>query len=70
MLCSPAPGPELDVTQPADVDAHHPAHLDEHDATAGAVFYVWISVLNLLLVSICWSFLLEMFSSEQSCAAY
>jgi AAA family ATP:ADP antiporter len=40
--------------------------VNEHDATAGTVFYVWISVLNLLLVSICWSFLLEMFSSEQS----
>jgi AAA family ATP:ADP antiporter len=40
--------------------------VDEHNATAGAVFYVCISVLNLLLVSVCWSFLLEIFSSEQS----
>lgn len=36
------------------------------DRTVGAFFYVLISVLNLLLVSIFWSFLLEMFSSEQS----
>lgn len=32
----------------------------------GSSFYVFISVLNLLLVSIFWSFLLEMFSSEQT----
>jgi AAA family ATP:ADP antiporter len=31
----------------------------------GAFFYVWISVLNLMLISIFWSYLLEMFSSEQ-----
>ena len=36
------------------------------DHSVGAFFYVWISVLNLLLVSIFWSFLLEMFSSEQT----
>ena len=36
-----------------------------HEGT-GAFFYVWISVLNLMLVSIFWSFLLEMFSSEQT----
>lgn len=36
------------------------------DHTVGAFFYVLISVLNLLLVSIFWSFLLEMFSGEQS----
>lgn len=39
---------------------------DEGNATVGAVFYVWISVLNLMLVSVCWSFLLELFTSEQS----
>ena len=32
----------------------------------GAFFYVWISVLNLMLVSVFWSFLLEMFSSDQA----
>ncbi|MBK6596953.1 MAG: MFS transporter [Proteobacteria bacterium] len=32
----------------------------------GVFFYVWISVLNLMLVSVFWSFLLEVFSSEQS----
>lgn len=36
------------------------------DRQIGAFFYVWISVLNLMLVSVFWSFLLEMFSSEQS----
>jgi AAA family ATP:ADP antiporter len=40
--------------------------VDESNPTVGAIFYVWISVLNLMLVSVCWSFLLEMFSSEQS----
>ncbi len=32
----------------------------------GATFYVWISVLNLMLVSVFWSFLLEIFSASQS----
>jgi len=32
----------------------------------GSMFYVWISVLNLMLISVFWSFLLEMFSSEQT----
>ncbi|HEX7373377.1 MAG TPA: hypothetical protein VF277_00255, partial [Steroidobacteraceae bacterium] len=41
-------------------------HVDEANQAVGAFFYVWISVLNLMLVSVCWSFLLEMFSSEQS----
>ncbi len=36
------------------------------DKTVGAFFYVWISVLNLMLVSVFWSFLLEMFSREQT----
>jgi len=36
------------------------------DHQIGAFFYVWISVLNLMLVSVFWSFLLEVFSSEQS----
>ncbi|MCW2404634.1 AAA family ATP:ADP antiporter [Sphingobium sp. B1D7B] len=36
------------------------------DHGVGAFFYVWISVLNLMLVSVFWSFLLEMFSSEQT----
>jgi AAA family ATP:ADP antiporter len=34
--------------------------------TVGSVFYVWISVLNLMLVSVFWSFLLEMFSGAQT----
>jgi AAA family ATP:ADP antiporter len=38
----------------------------EIDLQVGAFFYVWISVLNLILVSLFWSFLLEVFSSEQS----
>ncbi|HQZ79275.1 MAG TPA: MFS transporter [Steroidobacteraceae bacterium] len=36
------------------------------DMTVGAVFYVWISVLNLMLVSVFWSFLLELFDSAQA----
>ena len=39
---------------------------DEDNVTVGSFFYVWISVLNLMLVSVFWSFLLEMFSSEQA----
>jgi AAA family ATP:ADP antiporter len=36
------------------------------DKTIGSFFYVWISVLNLMLVSVFWSFLLEMFSRDQT----
>ncbi|MDX2144849.1 MAG: MFS transporter [Rhodospirillaceae bacterium] len=39
---------------------------DEANKPVGAFFYVFISVLNLMLVSVFWSFLLEMFSSEQT----
>ena len=39
---------------------------DEVNRTVGAFFYVWISVLNLMLVSVFWSFLLEMFTREQT----
>ncbi len=39
---------------------------DENSRTVGAFFYVWISVLNLMLVSLFWSFLLEIFSSAQA----
>jgi AAA family ATP:ADP antiporter len=39
---------------------------DPTHALAGQVFYVFISVLNLLLVSVFWSFLLELFDSSQS----
>jgi AAA family ATP:ADP antiporter len=39
---------------------------DEKNVTVGSVFYVWISVLNLMLVSVFWSFLLEMYSSAQT----
>lgn len=40
---------------------------DNADTRAvGGTFYVWISVLNLIMVSIFWSFLLEIFSTEQT----
>jgi AAA family ATP:ADP antiporter len=39
---------------------------DEGNLLVGQFFYVWISVLNLMLVSVFWSFLLEMFTSEQT----
>jgi AAA family ATP:ADP antiporter len=39
---------------------------DPANAAAGQVFYVYISVLNLLLVSVFWSFLLDLFDSAQS----
>jgi len=40
-------------------------HARPGDMLVSAVFYVWISVLNLMLVSVFWSFLLELFDSEQ-----
>lgn len=40
--------------------------MDESNLRVGTFFYVWISVLNLMLVSVFWSFLLEMFSAEQT----
>jgi AAA family ATP:ADP antiporter len=40
--------------------------VEEDNKLVGSFFYVWISVLNLMLVSVFWSFLLEMFSSEQT----
>jgi AAA family ATP:ADP antiporter len=40
--------------------------VDEANMRVGTFFYVWISVLNLMLVSVFWSFLLEMFTAEQS----
>ena len=40
--------------------------VDEANLEVGTFFYVWISVINLMLVSVFWSFLLEMFSAEQS----
>jgi ATP:ADP antiporter, AAA family len=39
---------------------------DPKNATLARVFYVGISVMNLLLVSVFWSFMLEILSSEQS----
>lgn len=39
---------------------------DPENLGVGAFFYVWISVLNLMLVSVFWSFLLEIFSSDQT----
>jgi AAA family ATP:ADP antiporter len=35
-------------------------------AAFAKVFYVWISVMNVMLVSVFWSFMLEIVSSEQS----
>ena len=40
--------------------------VDEGNLRVGTFFYVWISVLNLMLVSVFWSFLLEMFDREQT----
>ncbi|MBU6378350.1 MAG: MFS transporter [Gammaproteobacteria bacterium] len=40
--------------------------VDESNLQVGTFFYVWISVINLMLVSVFWSFLLEMFSGEQT----
>ncbi|MBM4217289.1 MAG: MFS transporter [Gammaproteobacteria bacterium] len=40
--------------------------VDESNLRVGTFFYVWISVINLMLVSVFWSFLLEMFDSEQA----
>jgi ATP:ADP antiporter, AAA family len=39
---------------------------DERNALAGQLFYVWISVLNLFVVSVFWSFLLDIFDGTQS----
>jgi AAA family ATP:ADP antiporter len=39
---------------------------DEGNAAVGEFFYVWISVLNLFMVSVFWSFLLELFNAEQT----
>jgi AAA family ATP:ADP antiporter len=39
---------------------------DPENRQIGAFFYVMISVVNLFLVSVFWSFLLEIFSSEQT----
>ena len=41
-------------------------HSRPEDIAVGAVFYVWISVLNLMLVSVFWSFLLELFDGAQA----
>jgi len=39
--------------------------VDESNLRVGMFFYVWVSVINLMLVSVFWSFLLEIFDSEQ-----
>jgi ATP:ADP antiporter, AAA family len=39
---------------------------DENSVTTGQFFYVFISVLNLFVVSVFWSFLLELFRSGQT----
>jgi AAA family ATP:ADP antiporter len=41
-------------------------HADEKNVISGEFFYVFISVLNLFVISVFWSFLLELFSKEQS----
>jgi AAA family ATP:ADP antiporter len=39
---------------------------DGTNIAVGRFFYVWISVLNLFIVSVFWSFLLELFDSDQT----
>ena len=39
---------------------------DPENMVAGRIYYVGISVINLFLVSVFWSFLLELFQSEQT----
>lgn len=39
---------------------------DEGNVAVGQFFYVWISVLNLFIVSVFWSFLLELFDTDQT----
>jgi AAA family ATP:ADP antiporter len=39
---------------------------DEQNLAVGRFFYVFISVLNLFIVSVFWSFLLELFTQQQS----
>ncbi len=39
---------------------------DEGNIASGTFFYVFISVLNLFIVSVFWSFLLELFTQQQS----
>jgi len=41
-------------------------HADERNSSVAAAFYVWISVMNLMLVSVFWSFALELFDSGQA----
>ena len=38
---------------------------NEHSVATGQFFYVFISVLNLFVISVFWSFLLDMFDSKQ-----
>lgn len=40
--------------------------IDQSNKVIGSIFYVWISVFNLMLVSVFWSFMLEILSSEQT----
>src|SRR3954468_10716294 len=40
--------------------------VDPQNILVGRIFYVGISVINLLLVSVFWSFLLELFRREQT----
>ncbi len=40
--------------------------VDQSNKLIGSIFYVWISVFNLMLVSVFWSFMLEILSSEQT----
>ncbi len=41
-------------------------HTHPHNSAASAVFYVTISVLNLFIVSVFWSFMLEILNKEQT----
>lgn len=40
--------------------------IDQESVLVGQFFYVFISVLNLFLISMCWSFLLELFDRGQA----
>ncbi|MGE4062149.1 MAG: NTP/NDP exchange transporter [Rhodospirillaceae bacterium] len=54
----------LKVGEAADIPAEQ-LRADPDYVAVGSFFYVWISVLNLMLISVFWSFLLEMLTGEQ-----
>ncbi len=40
--------------------------LDEHNLWIGRIFYIWLSVYNLFVISIAWSLMADTFSPEQA----